>query len=248
MKFSIDGAVLRHHREELGLGREALARLSRVSKATIEGYEGKRNGRPALDTTIEALARVLGLSPEELAPDYVPPMPAFPRVKFDHRRLRDLRSEHGLTHAQVARRTGLTERTLERLESGAQGSARPATLYKLAKVYRVKPGTISPLLGMVPLSDERDAFGLSHAVPAGDPELNGGKIGFKPWLIGQRGRSDHVGHLAEDAYHDNEWPRGRPTLERLEAYLRQDNAPEGAFEGLREAWAEYQAFCAHVAD
>jgi transcriptional regulator with XRE-family HTH domain len=59
--------------------------------------------------------------------------------------LRQLRIAAALTQRELAERAGLTQSTVQRLESGLQ-AAHPTTLRKLARALRVKP---TQLMGSV---------------------------------------------------------------------------------------------------
>lgn len=61
---------------------------------------------------------------------------------------------------------------------------------------------------------------------------------FTVWLCQQRGRPDHIGHLAEDCRHDTDWPVGH-TLEDFERYLERCRAIPEAIAALHRAWAEW---------
>lgn len=68
---------------------------------------------------------------------------------------------------------------------------------------------------------------------------------FTVWLRQQRHRNDHVGHLAEDVFHDVDWPRydGRgpevAAFLRYERYLWECGAIPQAVNALYDAWAEW---------
>jgi len=64
-------------------------------------------------------------------------------------------------------------------------------------------------------------------------------MSFAEWLLAQQDRSDHVGHLAYDVAHDEEWPAGAQYLEELERYLKSCDAIAGALKALRTAWEEW---------
>ena len=77
-------------------------------------------------------------------------------MKIDSERLRRLRTEKGLTRRELAERSGIDKRTIQRLENEPQRckKTREDTLNRLAKALRVKPGVLT---GELPLSEsDRD--------------------------------------------------------------------------------------------
>src|SRR5581483_10473209 len=85
------------------------------------------------------------------------------------------------------------------------------------------------LLGRRPGTEVRMTSGVALAPYVAD---------FTVWLREQRHRDDHVGHLADDCYHDRDWP-SCDTLDGFEDYLWRCNAIREAVDALRRAWAEW---------
>ena len=54
------------------------------------------------------------------------------------RRLRDIRTSKGMSQADLAEKTGLSEFTISQLETGKREKARPATMFKLARALDVE--------------------------------------------------------------------------------------------------------------
>ena len=148
--MKIDGKVLRDAREELGYSREMLARSAQLSQQTIAEMEHEPEYGPSLDRTVESLARALGMKPEELAPSHIPPVPHQPSVRYDKELLKNLRSERGLSHYELARRARLSEFASRDLEKRERPTARLATLYKIARALGLKPGDLAPSLRFPP--------------------------------------------------------------------------------------------------
>jgi transcriptional regulator with XRE-family HTH domain len=120
-------ARLRALREEQGLARFALCRAAGVSAyvvATIEAW-----GQIPLIDTVEKLARALKVSPGFLAfgaeLPFVPD--GGPRYRGLGERLRSARLERGLSHADLAARSGVTYETLLYLEDGRYLPSFPVT-------------------------------------------------------------------------------------------------------------------------
>jgi hypothetical protein len=67
--------------------------------------------------------------------------------------------------------------------------------------------------------------------------------GFTTWLKQQAGRDDAVGGLARDALNDPDWP-ATGDLDDYDEYLTYADCGAGTaygtYEGLRQAWSEYQ--------
>ncbi len=76
-------------------------------------------------------------------------------MKIDSDRLRILRERKGFTRPQLAKRSGITERTIQRLEREPHRSqkTREDTLNRLAKALSVEPGVLTNDLSL-PESDE----------------------------------------------------------------------------------------------
>jgi transcriptional regulator with XRE-family HTH domain len=168
MQFKIDGAVLRRHREELGLSRETLGRMARVSAVTIRQIETRPDYGESFPQTVEALARSLGCRPEELVPEYIPPVPHYPRVRYDQELLKNLRADHGLSISDLACRAGVGESLIRALEGRETAKATPETIYRVAKALGIKPSELSTVLAVSPAPGEREAFEAA-AMPLGYP-------------------------------------------------------------------------------
>lgn len=77
-------------------------------------------------------------------------------MKIDHDRLRTLRTEIGLSRPQLAKRSGVTERTIQRLENESQKSRKTHeyTLNRLSKALGVEQGVLT---GELPLPESGKA-------------------------------------------------------------------------------------------
>ena len=105
MLFKIHGKVLQEAREDLGYSRETLGRLARVGGKTIHAIERDSDYGPSWDRTVESLAFPLGLRPEQLAPDYIPPVPPLESVRYDPEAVKSIKSEKNSTVEQIAPRS-----------------------------------------------------------------------------------------------------------------------------------------------
>ncbi len=78
-------------------------------------------------------------------------------MKIDSERLRTLRMGKSLSRPQLAKRSGVTERTIQRLENEPQKSRknREDTLNRLSKALGVEPGVLT---GEVPLPEYNNAL------------------------------------------------------------------------------------------
>ena len=83
-------------------------------------------------------------------------------MKIDSKRLRTLRERKRFTRPQLAERSGITERTIQRLENEPHLSqkSREDTLNRLAKALSIKPGVLT---GELSLPESND-------MPANNPE------------------------------------------------------------------------------
>ena len=86
-------------------------------------------------------------------------------MKIDPKSLRSLRQKQGLTRPQLAERSGINKRTIQRLENEPQQcqKSRKDTLERLAKALGVKEGEEGLLTGELPLHE-------SGKAPDSDPE------------------------------------------------------------------------------
>ena len=91
-------------------------------------------------------------------------------------------------------------------------------------------------------------LGLRRTTVKGYPRLWGVRLlveghaydSFTPWLKKQRHRTgEPIGRLADEVSADRTWPKGRPSLELYERYLRSYGSPEWYLDILRAAWAEW---------
>ena len=84
-------------------------------------------------------------------------------MKIDSDRLRILRKKKGFTRPQLKKLSGITERTIQRLEREPHQSqkTREDTVNSLAKALSVEPGVLTGELPL-PESDDNDLFPIRH--------------------------------------------------------------------------------------
>jgi transcriptional regulator with XRE-family HTH domain len=156
MFFHIDGAELQRRRERENWTRGLLARMSRVHPVTIKKMERAAGPYRTTDKAIEQIFAAFdcyGSQPitvADLSEDYFPATDLLPKVYYDNRAVRNIRSEKGLTLEQVAERSGLSVATVQRLEHKSPPSARADTLVVLAKSLGTQVGRICQPLAGVP--------------------------------------------------------------------------------------------------
>jgi transcriptional regulator with XRE-family HTH domain len=156
MRFAIDGAKLCALRHKRGLSRAYVARVVRRAPTTVQKWEAGEVTRTSGET-LEALARVLAVTPYDLSPDYIPPRdPSVGRVYFDQELANRTRVLKRLTYRELAMRAGLPLTTVHRLLNKDKPSADAEHVYVLACGLGLKPGDLSEPLAATPGLDDRE--------------------------------------------------------------------------------------------
>jgi transcriptional regulator with XRE-family HTH domain len=156
MRFEIDGAKLRALRHKRGLSRAYVARVARRAPTTVQKWETGEVTRTSGET-LEALARVLAVTPYDLSPDYIPPRdPAVGRVYFDQQLANRTRVLKRLTYRELAIRAGLPLTTVHWVLNKDKPSADAEHVYALARALGLEPGDLSQPLTATPGPGERE--------------------------------------------------------------------------------------------
>ena len=143
---------LRRLRREQRLSQVELARRAGLSIGIIRGYEAGHHhpSRPR----IPQLARILGVSEDELARHLAPPTETSPFGRV----LRELRERRGLTQQQLAARSGCTAHVISHYEI-ARTHPNPENLDAIAAALGVPPHQLSALAAERSPARQSTAFG-----------------------------------------------------------------------------------------
>ena len=158
MRCKLNGEAIRCYREARGLTASYVARAVGKTNTAVLAWESGTS-KSTDEITVEVLARVLHVTPYDIAPNYIPPLdPSLGRIYYDQGAVRRLRAEHGLSVRDVARRSGLARATVSHLENREKASATAAQVYALARGLGVKPGELSQVLEAPPGYGERELY------------------------------------------------------------------------------------------
>jgi len=157
-RVEIDGEVIKDLRTSgfRPMSRRELADRVGIEEHSIGQYE-RGEVTSVLPVIIEALARVLMVGPNDIAPNYQPPMPLqLGRVGYDKAELSKLFYRSGMTKVEWAKESGFSVSTAHRLLDGDKMSADVEILYKAAHGLSVPVGRISQPLSNPPGYGERE--------------------------------------------------------------------------------------------
>jgi transcriptional regulator with XRE-family HTH domain len=132
------GQAVRQLREERQLSPSEFAEAASIAQASLEALEAGRFD-PPFDVLL-ALAGALGVELADLV-FYVEGLDAHAANVAFGQRLRTLRTQRGISHARLARRTGVHVTAFARLESGDR-EPRLATILRIARALGVQPGAL----------------------------------------------------------------------------------------------------------
>lgn len=144
---------LRELRQARGLTQRQLADKSGVNRATLQNLELSRVTRP-WQHVINALADALGVAPDDLTTDVFdpanpkPPKPGQTEIPIGGR-LRELRTERGLSQETLASHAGLSRQGIQKIENGSI-HVRLSTLQQLALALDVTVADLAPGVELPP--------------------------------------------------------------------------------------------------
>jgi transcriptional regulator with XRE-family HTH domain len=156
MLFTIDGTKVLKLRKEQGKSRAYVGRVARRGEATIRAWETGRVSRTT-DSTIEAMARALNVTPYDISPDYISPRdPLLGRVYFDQELAQRTRVLRRLSYRDLAERSALPLMTVHYIMTKDTPSAEAEQVYALALALEMRPGDLSQPLAAAPTLGQRE--------------------------------------------------------------------------------------------
>lgn len=167
---AVCGLKIRQAREERGLSLTNLAGLANISVSYLSEVENGRKS-PSLQV-VQRLAEALNLEPAAL-------FGTGPQGRITPgERIRLLRTEKGLTLAQLAKKVGIGASYLSEIERG-QVSPAPATLSRIAEHLGISmTQLLGPLAGLgVRLRQAREELGYSQVELAERASVSPGLVG-----------------------------------------------------------------------
>ena len=141
---TIDPNALRQLRSRSHLTLEALAKAARVSPRTLSRIEQAESTRAVRENTLRRLASFFKVSADVLAGDAPVPDPLAvvgPPRTVSPKHLREARARKGWSRAELAGRSGVSDRQISRLET-SWTTARQDTLAALAAALETDPWTL----------------------------------------------------------------------------------------------------------
>ena len=155
-RIDVDGEVVRELREDIGISRENLADIARISGSVIRRLETGESSTAA-PLIIERLAIALGCRPQDLSSQYTPPPPTLlGRVHYNQQFLKEELQRQGYTFEQFADLAGFSVATAHSLVHRTRPSANADTVYKAARALDLDPGALSEILASPPPIHERE--------------------------------------------------------------------------------------------